>query len=340
VPPIIEFRNVTKVFETREGAITAVDGIDLRIEQGEIFGVIGYSGAGKSTVVRLVNGLERITSGQLLIDGVDVTNFSERQFEQLRREIGMIFQQFNLFNSRTVAGNVAFPLKVAKWPKADRDRRVAELLDFVGLLDRALSYPDQLSGGQKQRVGIARALATSPKILLADESTSALDPETTRDVLRLLHQVNEELGITIVVITHELSVVRDLADRIAVLENGKVAEEGSVFDIFSAPKAGVTRRFISTVLHDRPDAEELQQIRTDYTGRIVTAQVRDGRRLGGVLASAGERNVTFEIVHGGIGRLQDRSFGSLTLALSGPDHGVDAVIAELRGITAIDEVGA
>ncbi|HEX2808380.1 MAG TPA: NIL domain-containing protein [Kineosporiaceae bacterium] len=175
---------------------------------------------------------------------------------------------------------------------------------------------------------------------MADESTSVLDPETTRDVLRLLHQVNEELGITIVVITHELSVVRDLADRIAVLENGKVAEEGSVFDIFSAPKAGVTRRFISTVLHDRPDAEELQQIRTDYTGRIVTAQVRDGRRLGGVLASAGERNVTLEIVHGGIGRLQDKSFGSLTLALSGPDHGVDAVIAELRGITAIDEVGA
>jgi len=336
---IIEFRAVRKIFSAPSGDIVAVDGIDLRIRQGEIFGVIGYSGAGKSTVVRLINGLELATSGSIVVDGVDITTLTERQREIKRRDIGMIFQQFNLFTSRTVAGNVAFPLKVAGWKRADRDRRVAELLDFVGLLDRAHSYPDQLSGGQKQRVGIARALATSPKILLADEATSALDPETTWDVLKLLRKVNRELGVTIVVITHELSVIRAIGDRVAVLEDGKVAEIGTVFDIFTAPRAGVTRRFVDTVLHDRPNPADLERIRGAFPGRIVTAHIADGHRLGSVLGSAGARGVTFEIVYGGIGSLQNRSFGSLTLELTGPDDGVDALIAELRQVTDIVEVG-
>jgi len=340
VPDIIAFRDVRKVFGSPSGDITAVDGIDLSIREGEIFGVIGYSGAGKSTVVRLINGLELVTSGNVVVDGVDITALTERQREIKRRDIGMIFQQFNLFNSRTVAGNVAFPLKVAGWAKADRERRVAELLDFVGLLDRAHSYPDQLSGGQKQRVAIARALATSPKILLADEATSALDPQTTWDVLQLLRKVNQELGVTIVLITHELSVVRAVADRVAVLEDGKVAEQGTVFDIFTSPRAAVTRRFVNTVLHDRPDAADLERIRSTYSGRIVIAHILDGHRLGAVLAAAHQRGVEFEIVYGGIGTLQDRSFGSLTLALTGPDDGVDAVVADLRQITEIDEVPA
>ena len=340
MPPIIEFRDVTKVFPSPGGDIRAVDGISLSIEQGEVFGIIGYSGAGKSTAVRLINGLEKITSGELVVDGVDVATLTEKQLEVKRRDIGMIFQQFNLFGSRTVAGNVAFPLKVAGWPRADRDRRIAELLDFVGLLDRAHSYPDQLSGGQKQRVGIARALAAQPKILLADESTSALDPETTQDVLRLLAKVNRELGVTIVVITHELEVVRAIADRVAVLEAGRVAEQGTVFDLFTRPRAEVTRRFVGTVIHDRPRPADLERLRRTHTGRIVTAGITDGSRLGGVLASAGARDVTFEIVYGGIGTLQDRSFGSLTLELRGPDAGIDAVIADLRTIAPIEEVPA
>lgn len=338
MPPIIEFRDVRKVFGSPSGDVVAVDGIDLSIEDGEIFGVIGYSGAGKSTLVRLINGLERTTSGSLVVDGDDIAGFSERQLEVKRREIGMIFQQFNLFRSRTVAGNVAFPLKVAGWPRRDRDRRTAELLDYVGLLDRAHSYPEQLSGGQKQRVAIARALATSPKILLADESTSALDPETTWDVLKLLRRVNRELGITIVLITHELSVVRAVADRVAVLENGKVAEQGTVFDIFTNPQAGVTRRFLDTVLHDRPNPADLERIRASFPGRIVTARIADGHRLGSVLAGAGSLGVAFEIVYGGISSLQNRSFGSITLELTGPDDGVDTVIAQLRQITEINEV--
>jgi len=337
VSPIIEFRDVSKVFPSPGGPIRAVDGVDLSIEAGEIFGVIGYSGAGKSTLVRLINGLERVTSGQLVVDGDDVASLTERQLELKRRDIGMIFQQFNLFSSRTVAGNVAFPLKVAGWPKADRDRRIAELLDFVGLLDRAHSYPDQLSGGQKQRVGIARALAASPKILLADESTSALDPQTTQDVLRLLRKVNTELGITIVVITHELEVVRAIADRVAVLEEGRVAEHGTVFDIFTKPQADVTQRFVSTVIHDRPRGDNLVRLRRAHSGRIVTATIADGSRLGGILASAGALSVTFEIVYGGIGTLQDQSFGSLTLALDGPHDAVETIVARLREVTTIEE---
>ncbi|NKY40214.1 ATP-binding cassette domain-containing protein [Cellulomonas septica] len=335
--PIIEFRDVTKVFDGPSGPIRAVDGVDLTVEQGEIFGVIGYSGAGKSTLVRLINGLERVTSGQLVVDGDDVAALSERALERKRRDIGMIFQQFNLFSSRTVAGNVAFPLKVAGWPKADRDRRIAELLDFVGLLDRAHSYPDQLSGGQKQRVGIARALAAQPKILLADESTSALDPQTTQDVLHLLQKVNRELGVTIVVITHELEVVRSIADRVAVLENGRVAEQGSVFDVFTRPQADVTQRFVSTVVHDRPRGTVLERLQRAHTGRIVTVTMTDSSRLGSVLASAGASGVAFEIVYGGIGTLQDQSFGSLTLALDGPDAAVDALVAQLGAVAPVEE---
>ena len=335
---IIEFQDVSKVFTGRAGQVTAVDHVDLSVEQGEIFAVIGYSGAGKSTLVRLINGLERVTSGSLIVDGQDVVGMSEAQLERKRRDIGMIFQQFNLFRSRTVAGNVAFPLKVAGWSKERRDARVAELLDFVGLLDRAHAYPDQLSGGQKQRVGIARALAAGPKILLADESTSALDPETTQDVLRLLRKVNRELGVTVVVITHELEIVRAIADRVAILENGHVAEVGTVFETFTNPQSEVGRRFVSTVIHDRPQGDDLARISAAHPGRLVTADINDGSRLGAVLAGAGAQGVTFEIVYGGIGTLQARSFGSLTLELTGPDPAVDDVVRQLRGVTAVEEV--
>lgn len=338
---IIEFDQVSKVFTPKRGQqVTAVDAVDLSIAAGEIHAVIGYSGAGKSTLVRLINGLEKVTSGSLWVDGEDITRLKESGLERKRRDIGMIFQEFNLFSSRTVAGNVAFPLKVAGWPKARREARVAELLDFVGLLHKAHSYPGQLSGGQKQRVGIARALAAEPNILLADEATSALDPETTRDVLRLLKKVNRELGVTVVVITHEMEIVRAIADRVSILEDGRLAESGTVFDIFSAPQSGVGRRFVASVIHDRPSADDLARLRQTHTGRMVTARIQDGALLGGVLASAGAHGVTFEIVFGGIGTLQSRSFGSLTLDLQGDSEGVDAVIHQLRQVTDVEEVPA
>jgi D-methionine transport system ATP-binding protein len=338
VATIIEFDGVTKAFGPKGSQVNAVEGLDLRIDEGEIFGIIGHSGAGKSTLVRLVNGLERITSGRLVVDGVDISTLPEAKLRPVRARTGMIFQQFNLFRSRTVAGNVAYPLRVAGWPKAQRDARVAELLDFVGLLDRAHSYPDQLSGGQKQRVGIARALAASPRILLADEATSALDPETTQDVLDLLRRVNRELGVTILLITHEMDVVRRIADRVAVLDGGRIVETGSVFDVFATPQTDTARRFVSTVLHDRPNEGDLERLRGTHQGRIITAHVQDGSRVGSVLSDAGRHGVRFEIVFGGISSLQDRSFGSLTIELTGPDSGVAAVIDELRAVTPVSEV--
>jgi D-methionine transport system ATP-binding protein len=230
---IVEFKNAEKYFSSKGSTVKAVDGVSLQIQQGEIYGVIGYSGAGKSTLVRMINALEPATGGNVIVDGHDLSTLGESALRKLRLEIGMIFQQFNLLQSRTVSRNVAYPLEVAGVPRAERKRRVAELLEFVGLTDKAKAYPSQLSGGQKQRVGIARALATSPKILLADESTSALDPETTNDVLELLAKVNRELGITVVVITHEMEVVKQICDRVAVMENGKVVEEGTVYQVFS-----------------------------------------------------------------------------------------------------------
>ncbi|UGT56412.1 methionine ABC transporter ATP-binding protein [Nocardia asteroides] len=326
----VEFRSVSKVFGSGADRHVALDGIDLRIERGEIFGVIGYSGAGKSTLVRLINALEKPTSGTVTISGTPITGVPESTVRRLRRDIGMVFQQFNLFRSRTAAGNIEYPLKVAGWKRAERKARVAELLEFVGLTDKARAYPDQLSGGQKQRVGIARALATSPSLLLADEATSALDPETTGEVLRLLRKINTELGVTIVVITHEMDVIRAVADRVAVLAEGKIVELASTFDVFAAPRAAPTRSFVATVLHNRPDAAELDRLGQVHGGRLVTVDVDDHRGIGQALAAATAADVRFEIVYGGVSTLQDKTFGSITLALHGPDDAVDRVVADLE----------
>jgi D-methionine transport system ATP-binding protein len=339
--PIIAFRGVTKSFGSGDAAAPAVDRLDLEIGRGEIFGIIGYSGAGKSTLVRLINALEHPTAGSVIVEGRDLTTLTERELRRVRAGIGMIFQQFNLFRSRTVFGNVAYPLKVAGWPADKRKQRVAELLAFVGLTEKAWSYPDQLSGGQKQRVGIARALATNPDILLADEATSALDPETTSDVLALLKRVNRELGVTIVVITHEMEVVRSIADRVAVLDAGRVIESGSVFQVFSDPQTPTAQRFVGTVLRNQPGEADIERLRGKHAGRIVSARIHDDGRLGSVLSDAvGRHNVRFEIVYGGISALQGRSFGSLTLELLGEPADVDALIADLRSVTEVEEVAA
>ncbi|WP_421084382.1 methionine ABC transporter ATP-binding protein [Rothia nasimurium] len=337
--PMVVLTNVTKQFKVGKKTVTAVNGVDLTINKGEIFAIIGYSGAGKSTLVRLINGLETITSGSLTVDGFEIAGKRESQLREARTNIGMIFQQFNLMNSRTVAGNVEFPLIVAGWDKAKRAARVTELLEFVGLSDKAKNYPDQLSGGQKQRVGIARALATSPSLLLADESTSALDPETTAEVLDLLKKVNSELGITVIVITHEMDVVSSIADRVAVMELGKVVETGNVYDVFSNPQTEVARRFVGTTVKSLPVGAEAAELKARHKGYLINIEITEGNQgIGKVLSYLGARNVSFNIVQGGLETLQGKTYGSLTLELRGDVTSLDAVVAELKTVTRVQEV--
>jgi D-methionine transport system ATP-binding protein len=241
----ISLKNVKKTFTVNKKPLHAVDGASLDINEGEIFSIIGYSGAGKSTLVRLINQLERCDEGSVEVFGEDIAKLSEKLLRKKRQGIGMIFQNFNLFSSRTVFQNIEFPLKIAKVNKDERIKRVNDLLKFVGLEEKSKSFPNELSGGQKQRVGIARALALNPKILLADEATSALDPETTIDVLRLLAKVNKEFGVTIVVITHTMTVVKMISDRVGVLDEGKFVEIGTVNDIFENPIHPTTQKLIN-----------------------------------------------------------------------------------------------
>lgn len=241
---MIELRNLDKSFQTPNGELHAVRDVNLTIDKGEVFGIIGFSGAGKSTLVRCINLLERPTSGSVLVDGVDLTALKPKELRAARKKIGMIFQQFNLLQQRTVAANVRYPLDIAGAPRDKADRRVAELLEMVGLADKAGAYPSQLSGGQQQRVAIARALASDPDIILCDEATSALDPEATRSVLDLVKELNGRLGVTVVVITHEMRVVELVCDRVAVMADGAVQEVGTVRDVFLHPTSDTARRLI------------------------------------------------------------------------------------------------
>ncbi|AWN48926.1 methionine ABC transporter ATP-binding protein [Methylobacterium terrae] len=243
---LVRLEGVAKTYTARRGAgaVTALEDINLTVPRGRVLGVIGRSGAGKSTLIRLVNGLERPSRGRVIVGGAEISRLPESALRAERRGIGMIFQHFNLLSARTAAGNVALPLEVAGYDKAAIRTRVAELLDLVGLTAQADRYPAELSGGQKQRVGIARALATNPKVLLSDEATSALDPETTRSILDLLGRINRELGLTILLITHEMAVIRAIAHEVAVLDNGRIAESGDVFEVFTRPQAAITRTFL------------------------------------------------------------------------------------------------
>ncbi len=243
---MIQLQHINKTFVDAGNEVHAVQDVSLTINEKDIFGIIGFSGAGKSTLVRCINLLERPTSGTVLVDGQEMTGLSPKALREARKKIGMIFQHFNLMPSRTIFGNVAYPLRGSGLSKQQIADKVNGLLELVGISDKGDAYPSQLSGGQKQRVAIARALANDPKILLCDEATSALDPQTTKAILKLLQKVNETLGITIVVITHEMAVVKEICNRVAVMEHGKVVEEGEVFSVFSAPKEKVTRDFIKT----------------------------------------------------------------------------------------------
>lgn len=241
---MIELINVSKTFQLDNKEVNAVQNVNLTIEEGEIFGVIGYSGAGKSTLVRCINMLEKPTNGQVVIDDVDLTQLKEKELRLQRQNMGMIFQQFNLLGSRTAYQNVEFPLKNRGYSKEEMKDKVESLLDLVGISEKANAYPSELSGGQKQRVAIARSLATDPKILLCDEATSALDPQTTKSILELLKEVNQKLGITIVIITHEMSVIKEICHRVAVMEDGRVVELNDVVSVFSNPQANITKEFI------------------------------------------------------------------------------------------------
>ena len=242
---MIELKNITKVYETKEGPFTALDDVSLTINDGDVFGIIGESGAGKSTLVRHINLLERPTSGQVLIDGTDVTAFQGKQLREMRQSIGMIFQNFSLFQQRTVLQNVTFPLELQHQDKASARKRAQELLELVGLKDREDRYPSELSGGQQQRVAIARALATNPKIMLRDEATSALDSRTTVQILDLLEDINKRLGVTMVLITHSMAVARKACNRIAVISRGKIVELGDTEDVFTNPQSEAAKAIIA-----------------------------------------------------------------------------------------------
>lgn len=338
--PLVELTDVHKTFPAARGRtpVEAIRGVDLTVEAGEIVGIVGYSGAGKSTLVRLINALETTTSGSVRVGGREVTGLKERELREVRLGIGMIFQQFNLFRSRTVWGNIAYPLEVAGVPAQERNARISDLLHFVGLADKAHSHVEELSGGQKQRVGIARALATNPQLLLADEATSALDPDTTQEVLGLLRRVNRELGITIVVITHEMDVVRSLAHRVVVMEAGRIVEEGPVVQVLSDPREPVTRRFVSTIVDGEPDAEALAALHARHAGRLVTLAFRDDVRQSDVFAALLEHGVRFELVYGGIEEVQGATFGNLTLALDGDPAAVDAAVGAVRALVPTKEL--
>ncbi|WP_404366624.1 methionine ABC transporter ATP-binding protein [Marinobacter sp.] len=314
---MIEFDQVQKSYQVGGRAIPALHPTSMTVQAGEVFGIVGHSGAGKSTLVRLINLLERPSGGRILIDGENVTDYDAGELRAFRRRVGMIFQHFNLLSSKTVAGNVAFPMKLAGiYSRSEIRNRVDELLARVGLADQAKKYPAQLSGGQKQRVGIARALACRPSILLCDEATSALDPQTTQSVLRLLADINRELGLTIVLITHEMDVVRRICDRVAVMDAGEVVEMGPVADVFLHPRHPTTRDFVFE--SENIDRDEMQEDLQKASGRILRLTFRGENTYKPLLGHvARESGVDFSILSGRIDHIKDTPYGQLTLSLVG-----------------------
>ncbi|WKB52763.1 methionine ABC transporter ATP-binding protein [Eleftheria terrae] len=314
---MIRIENLSKTFQTPAAPVTVLKDVNLSIAEGEVFGIIGRSGAGKSTLVRTLNLLERPTAGHVHIDGEDITAFDATRLQGLRQRVGMVFQHFNLLSAKTVAENLRFPLKLAGvHDKAAMDARVDELLQLVGLGEHRNKYPAQLSGGQKQRVGIARALANHPKVLLCDEATSALDPETTQSILRLLLDINRKLGLTIVLITHEMDVIRTVCDRVAVLERGEVVEVGDVADVFLFPKHPVTRLLVS----ESGAAVDLRDIADELPGHAAGTLWRltllDDTATRPVLSDiAIESGLRLNVLRGSIGHIKGRPYGQIVVGL-------------------------
>ena len=291
---IICLEGLGKQFQTTNGTVTALDDINLEILKGEIFGIIGLSGAGKSTLVRCINYLETPTAGRVIFEGQNLSMMKEAEIRKARQSMGMIFQQFNLLAQRNVLQNVCFPMEIAGVPKAEAKKRAAELLKLVGLEERMKAYPAQLSGGQKQRVAIARAMSTNPKVLLCDEATSALDPNTTKSILELLKKINRELGITVIVITHEMAVIESICDRVAIIDHSHIAESGKVSEIFSGPKSEIGRQLILGETAGRKTSfARARQIRVIFNGHILLADTHDigGKAMGQMLLQLPEDEV-------------------------------------------------
>jgi len=324
---LIRLNNIRKSYRVGTVSVEAVRGVSLTINKGEIFGIIGHSGAGKSTLLRCVNLLEKPTSGTVNVGDVELTGLSERQLQAHRRRIGMIFQHFNLLSMSTVRDNIAFPLVLAKLSKAEKDKRVNELLKLVSLEGHADKFPSQLSGGQKQRVGIARALANNPDVLLCDEATSALDPQTTNSILSLLLDINEKLGITILLITHEMNVIRSICDRVAVIDDGEIVEMGDVLHVFLKPEHHVTRDFVEQV----SDGASNGQLLRGRTGRLLRMTYIGELTYEPILYNAVKPTaVQFAILQGTVSRMKHTPYGQLIVELIGSDAEIDQVVDVLR----------
>jgi len=329
---MIVLSNVCKTFDSAQGRVVAVDDVNLAVEAGQIYGIIGYSGAGKSTLIRLLNGLETPTSGSIQVDGFDIARAKGNQLRQARLKISMVFQHFNLLWSRTVSQNIAFSMQIAGVPKAQIKQRVAELVALVGLQGREDAYPAQLSGGQKQRVGIARALANNPGVLLCDEATSALDPQTTDSILELLLDINRKLNLTIVLITHEMHVVRKICHRVAVMENGRIVEEGPVIDVFTQPQQPITRQFVKQVSQYQETEENFNPLLAQHLpGAIFKLTFVGMQTHQAVISDVIQRyRVTINILHGKISHTLNGSFGELYIHAEGNDLQIDNMLKLLK----------
>ena len=329
---MIRLEHVSKTFATKSGDVHAVRDVSVHIAEGEIYGIIGFSGAGKSTLVRCINLLERPQSGKVIVDGKDLLALNAAQLRETRRKIGMIFQHFNLMRSRTVAQNVAFPLHKSGLSKAQISAKVKDLLALVDLSDKADVYPSQLSGGQKQRVAIARALANDPKVLLCDEATSALDPQTTRSILRLIRDINRKLNLTVVLITHEMAVVREICERAAVMEDGHIVEEGNIVDLFTHPQAEVTRSFIATASTNGHIAD-LIEAGTLQAGEMMVSLKYDAASASRPLISQISRDLGIDcnIIQGNIEIVGNVPVGSLIVTMKGDAFARQAALAQLEG---------
>ena len=322
--PIIQLKHLTKRFGGGEDEVRALEDVSIAIQPGEIFGVIGLSGAGKSTLVRCVNLLERPTEGEVIVDGQDMTRLSDRELREARKSIGMIFQSFNLLMQRTALDNICFPLELARVPRREAEARARELLEIVDLAGKANAYPAQLSGGQKQRVAIARTLANNPKVLLCDEATSALDPKTTRDILRLIQDINKRLGITVVVITHEMKVIEEICSRVAILDHGHLAETGTVEEVFANPKSEAGRRLVY------PDGVPLEVYSAAADkARVVRVAFNGGTSYQPLIATlAIECGVKANILGADTRNIDGRAFGTMLLGL--PEDGAEKALAYIR----------
>ncbi|MFN7251869.1 MAG: methionine ABC transporter ATP-binding protein [Anaerobacillus sp.] len=329
---MITLNSLKKVFQTKDGVVTAVDNINLTINEGEIYGIIGYSGAGKSTLIRMLNMLERPTSGTVEVARKNLSQLSNKQLRLARQEISMIFQHFNLLWSRTVRENISFPLEIAGVPKEKRKERVEELIKLVGLEGRGESYPSQLSGGQKQRVGIARALANNPKVLLCDEATSALDPKTTDSILELLVDINRKLGLTIVLITHEMHVIRKICHRVAVMENGNIVEEGPVLEVFRQPTQEMTKEFVKQVTEPEETVETVKHLLAETnTGKIVQLTFVGGDAEKPLITQMIRAfDIDINILQGKISHTQNGPYGALFVHIDGDDTEVERAIEYVK----------